>query len=299
MQCDWCNKSVHSACCEMPDDLYKMLKKYEKKNTGTKWFCKGCEMHFGKMKMEIKIVAERQTMVESKQEAVQVSITEVKREVLNLKNQFADFVKERQQSTESASLIVDDKIGEIKVEISEIKKWSSIVQGTGAVGIAGPSSQASDPSRVVKVEVNELFERGKRQNNLVIFGIEETSDEFATRDKVNNIIKAVGLDENKVKYFGRVGRNVSGPRGRIVRVTCEDAETKRSFLKAANRLRSMDGFAGIYIGLDLTRMQQLQDKNLREKLKEIREVHKEAKINNGEIVVFEDGNRKILYSQQQ
>src|SRR6266516_1311394 len=140
-------------------------------------------MHFGKMKMKIKVVAERLTMVESKQEAVQVSITEVKREVLNLKNQFADFVKKRQQSTESASLIVDDKIGEIKVEISEIKKWSSIVQGTGAVGIAGPSSQASDPSRVVKVEVNELFERGKRQNNLVIFGIEETSDEFATRDK--------------------------------------------------------------------------------------------------------------------
>jgi len=50
--------------------------------------------------------------------------------------------------------------------------------------------------------------------------------------------------------------------------------------------------------MDLTKIQQLQDKTLRDKLKEIRVDHKDAKINNGEVVVFEEANRKILFSQQ-
>jgi hypothetical protein len=300
LQCAWCSRWVHNACCAMPDVYYKMIVKYEKICTGSKWFCKVCEMHFGKTQMEIKIVAERQTLVESKQEIMHTSVSEVKKEVSDLRKEFAEFVKERQKNTESTSLIVDDKIVEIKEEIKEIKKsYSGMVQGAGAVGGAASSSLVSAPARTIQVEVSEVMEREKRKNNLVIFGIEETNDEFATKEKINIIINAVGLDENKVKYFGRVGRQVSGARARIVRVVCEDAETKRSFLKAANRLKSMDGFAGIYIGLDLTKVQQVQDKNLRVKLKEVRDVHKEARINNGEIIVFEDGNRKILYSQQQ
>jgi len=53
----------------------------------------------------------------------------------------------------------------------------------------------------------------------------------------------------KINYVGRVCRYVEGSRARIVRVVCEDAETKRNFLKGANRLKQLDGFNNIYVSL--------------------------------------------------
>ena len=300
MQCDLCNRWVHNACCSMPDDLYKTLVKHEKKNIGIKWFCKVCELHFGKVKLEIKAIAERQVEVESKQATMEVSLTEARREIVELKKEFKEFVREKQQNEEKDSEKVEGKIDEIKEEISEIKRsYSEMAQGGNQAGLVMPRGITNTPNRIIKVEVSELMERDKRKNNLVIFGIEETNDENATKVKINEITRAVGLDENKIKYFGRVGRLVAGAKPRIVRVVCEDAETKRRFLKESNRLKTMEGFANTYVAIDLTKAQQVQDKNLRDKLKEYRESNKEARINNGEIVVFEDGSRKVLYSFSQ
>src|SRR2546425_7684562 len=64
IQCDLCNRWVHNGCGLMPDDLYKLLVKYENKKTGTKWFCKVCESHFGKIRMEMKVMTEKQVKVE-------------------------------------------------------------------------------------------------------------------------------------------------------------------------------------------------------------------------------------------
>ena len=181
------------------------------------------------------------------------------------------------------------------------RTYSNIVQGNIEVGettVKTLNGNRTAPSRAIKVEVSEMLEREKRKLNLVIYGIEETNSEEATKEKVNDIVKVVGLDVSKIKYFGRVGRQVEGSRPRIVRVVCEDAESKRDLLKAANRLKGVEGFGSIYVGLDMTKTQQVQDKNLRDKLKDIRAVHKDAKINNGEIVVFEEGHRKILFSLQ-
>jgi len=293
MQCDMCIRWVHNSCCNMPEDLYKVLAKHEKKCTGTKWFCKSCESHFSKMRMEVKILTDRQTIFEIKQDTADKDLSEIKREFSEFKKEFSDFVKDRKLTAENTSVKVDGKIDEIKIEIDEIKN-----QVSGQSSSENLITLANAPVRTIQVEVSEVMEREKRKNNVVIFGIEETNDEFATRDKVNTIVRAIGIDENKVKYLGRVGRYIAGSRARIVRVVCDDAETKRNFLKAANKLKTLEGYESTYVGMDLTKVQQLQDKALRDKLKEIRIDHKEAKINNGEVVIFEEGNRKILFSQQ-
>ena len=141
-------------------------------------------------------------------------------------------------------------------------------------------------------------EPSNNKNNLVIFEIDETSNEDRTRDKVKDILQAVGIDEAKVKYFGRVGKNITENKTRLVRVVCDDSETKRKILKDANKLKGIEGYNRIYISLDLTKVQQTVDKKLRDKLREIRVSNRDAKINNGDIVVFENGFRRVLYCQQ-
>lgn len=301
MQCDACNRWTHNSCGGMPEDLYKVLVKYGNKTTGTKWFCKNCEIHFGKLKVEIRIMAEKQTAMEMRQFETENGLARMKSEVTELRKEIADFVKERKLVEENSNITVDGKFDELKEELTEIKKtYSSVVGGTVTMGDGSGgtgSNTAGLPARVIQVEVSEVMEREKRKNNLVIFGIEETNDEIATRAKVTEIISALGLENEKIKYFGRVGRLVAGARARIVRVVCEDAETKRKCLKAANKLKTMEGFNNVYISLDLTKTQQQLDKKLRDKLRELRVTHKDAKINNGEIVNFVNGNRTVLYSQ--
>jgi len=299
IQCDWCNKWNHFLCSTVPEDLFKAVLKHEKKSTGIKWFCKICETYFGKIKMEMKILSERQGLVEVKQLDSDKTLNEVKNEVLELKKGFSEFVKERELKADSISVKVDDKIDGMKIELTEFKKsYSDMLQGNSVAGGSLLVNPTSAPSSIIKLEVSEVMEREKRKNNLVIFGIDETNDEAMTREKVNVIIKAVGLDESKYKYFGRVGRLVAGARPRIVRILCDDSEGKRNLLKATNRLKTMEGYSNIYIDLDLTKVQQNEDKKLREKLKEIRVTVKDAKINNGEIVVFESGSRKVLFSDR-
>ena len=73
------------------------------------------------------------------------------------------------------------------------------------------------------MEVGEAMKRNLQKKNLVIFGIEETNDEMKIRAKIKEIVLAVGLVQNKVKYFGRIGRNPSGNKVRMVRVVCKDS----------------------------------------------------------------------------
>ena len=85
----------------------------------------------------------------------------------------------------------------------------------------------------------------------------------------------------------------------MVRVICQDIETRRGILKGANKLRTVEGYERTYISPDLTKSQQEVDKRLRDKLRELRVQHKEAKINNGEIIIFESGTRIVLFARMQ
>src|SRR3989442_7044746 len=187
------------------------------------------------------------------------------------------------------------KMGELQV------RYSEVVKGNAARDAASSSSNSiaqSSQVRTIQVEVGEALEREKRRNNLVICGIEETNDQQLTKDKVNEIITVVGVDLNKVKYFGRIGRVGTEARTRAVRLVCDDVETRRNVLKGAAKLKLETGYERIYISPDLTKEQQTLDKKLRDKLKEIRILHKDAKISHNEIIKFDNGNRTVLYPLQ-
>ena len=58
----------------------------------------------------MKAVAERQGIVELKQVTMEAGLVEVRREVVELKKEFKEFVKATQQSAESDSIKIVDKI---------------------------------------------------------------------------------------------------------------------------------------------------------------------------------------------
>ncbi len=291
VDCDICKKKVHIKCGKVTSTMHGELKKSASGVIcqGIKFLCSKCDKIFVTIKCDIIQMMEKQVKMERKQEEMVKDLEAVKREVIDIRGTLTK-TNDGKKSEDSTRIKVVEEIVEMKEQIGVLKKqYSDVVRVEGAEANVVTSPRVSDMKMV-----SELLERNKRQNNLVIFGIDETSDENITKNKINEIITAIGVDASKVKYFGRVGRRVVGNKARVVRVVCEDLETKRGLLKGANKLKTIAGYERTYVSPDLTKSQQEEDKMLREKLKEIRGQYKEAKINNGEIVIMEGGNRKVL-----
>lgn len=298
LQCDICSVWVHSKCAKVPDALYNNIIKSGKDCVGVKWFCDKCEPQFEKIKTELNGLKEKQKEMEFKQTSIETAVKELGKEWSEMKKMCEKWKTEiDKKSQDGQQSVNEDGIEELKEEVRSLKKSYSEIVETNRVEGAQVTTNVSS-NRAMQMEVSEALEREKRKNNLVIFGLQETGDEFVTRDKVKEIVNVVGIEEGKVRYFGRVGRVVAGGKPRVVRIICEDVETKRSFLKGANRLKETEGYERVYISQDLTKAQQLKDKKLRDKLREIRSTHREAKINNEEIIIFESGSRKVLFSLQ-
>ena len=298
MECDICKNWTHIKCGKVSASMYGELKKAASGMTcqGIKFLCAKCEKVFVTMKADIIKMLEKQEVMEKKQEGLSMGLGAVRKEVDELKALIKKANEQKVMEDDPEKVKVVEEIGDIKIQIGELKKkYSDATRVEGAEGIIVRSSHQISDTKIIQGEVSEMMERDKRKNNLVIFGIMETDDESVTRGKVNEIITVTGMDVNKVKYFGRVGRRTQDGKHRVVRVVCDDMETKRAVLKGANKLRMTTGYERTYISPDLTKCQQEMDKKLRDALREIRKDHKEAKISNGEIIIMNGGEREILF----
>jgi len=303
VDCDICGKWIHIKCRKLSNVLYGELKKATTVTStcpGIKFLCQSCDRIFEKFRNNMKQIVEKQLEMERKQETLLMNLADTKKEVASVKDSLNKLIQDRDNEASKKEDKVEEDIEDLKTQLGEIKmKYSDVTRVNGAEGVSIISTNQVTPLRTIQLEVSEVMEREKRKNNLVVFGVEETNDENMTKSKIDDIMQAIGIDITKVKYMGRVGRTITSGKSRLVRVICEDAEVRRKVLKGANNLKTVHGFERTYISPDLTKSQQESDKQLRDKLKEIRLQYKEAKINNGEIIIIDNGNRKILHPKQQ
>jgi hypothetical protein len=100
----------------------------------------------------------------------------------------------------------------------------------------------------------------------------------------------------EIKFMGRIGKLGGQVSCRPYRVVIGEGEIRREILKGSSKLKQVSGLENIYVSPDLTKVQQAEDKNLRKKLKEIREAgEREAKIAQGKIVKWTDNQVQVLY----
>ncbi len=291
MCCDICLEWIHLDCIKVTQTIYSTIKKIN----GIKWMCEGCDRFFGKIGTDLKEMRENYDKLERKNEGIEKKIDDISSELVAVKLEMQELLKEKNEGFIQKDGVVEE-IGDIKIQLGNLEsRYSNAVKSNSGQGTSPQNNLSSRPAIEVQAQFGELWEREKRKNNLVIFGIEETNDQQVTKDKVNDIVRIAGVDTSKVKYFGRVGRLVAGAKARVVRVVCEDGEIRRNLLKGATKLKLELGYERVYISPDLTKEQQAVDKDLRVKLKEIRQQHKEAKINKNEIIIMDSGVRKVLY----
>jgi hypothetical protein len=144
----------------------------------------------------------------------------------------------------------------------------------------------------------EMMEREKKRENIIIRGI-QASTEIKERREVEKVFEEL-IPEVGIKYeiMGRIGR-LEQLVARPLRVHIQDSEHRRRLLNRGKQLKTAEDevLKKIYLAPDLTRMQQEEDKKLRDKLKELRNNgSKNIKITKGEIVSEEGGKREVIFS---
>jgi hypothetical protein len=159
----------------------------------------------------------------------------------------------------------------------------------------------------IQEKMLEMMERDKTKNNLILIGVSEYERGDDEKERVEKIVEAL-IQETRVKYkiMGRVGRKepragttAGGGCPRPIRIVVEDTGDSRRLLARGKTLKGKADFEEIFVVPDLTKLQQEEDKKLRDKLKEIRESgRKQAKIEKGEIVEEVEGKKEVLFSSK-
>ena len=136
------------------------------------------------------------------------------------------------------------------------------------------SSKVKDTAKVLQEDVAEKMEIERRKINLIFHGVKETTDATSDVDEPDlEMIKEVinqGLHMDAARHVEsvvRIGKLIEG-KTRPVRVKFNTQESRNNVLKRAKDLKDSNEFKRIYVSPDLTRKQQLIDKDLRDHVKQ-------------------------------
>lgn len=308
VECEICDTWFHSKCEGISVSAYEAMQE----NKALHWYCAGCSSGVVKTWRKLK----------DKQDQLEREVNNLKEEVKNVRMETGkigrleeDFAKEkiRANKLDVRVRVLEEKDAKLKGEQTQVqivhkevedlkKSFAQIMeeQKEEAKSDGGKRSRYSE--REMQGKMIEMMEREKRRSNLIIMGIKECGNTQEEKDIVEEILKEL-IVEADVKYeiVGRVGRNMeqqdmdSNGKARPLRVSFVEVRDRKRLLERAKNLKNT-GHKKIFLVPDMTRMQQEEDKKLRDKLKEIRVDGKRfAKISKGEIV---DEKGEVLYSSQ-
>ena len=143
--------------------------------------------------------------------------------------------------------------------------------------------------------LKDLRETEQRKDNVMIFGLEESSapspSDARELDlaKVKCLSSALGVQNFKIRNCFRLGQRTNG-RSRPIKITCHDPEQRCLFLRSAFHIPKLDaslGFHRVFVKPDLTPKEQEAERQLRLELKARQVAGENVRIRDGRIVMKE------------
>ena len=126
-------------------------------------------------------------------------------------------------------------------------------------------------------------------------GIPE-SDKITTEPFICKVIEAV-MERGTCEYevMDRIGKT-NETKTRPIRINVNVPEKRRKLLSKARTLRNKLDYEKIYIVPELTRLQEEEDKKLRDKLKELKQNGEpNIRITKGQIIKETGGKKEVLF----
>ena len=290
--CDGCQWWYHIRCATIEVKLYVAMMKYNTtEKQGLYWYCEKCNVDVKEWKSEVQkvrvemlnLTQQLNTVKKEIKDASMKSEQEVKKQIVKILQEMGlekvkDQVEILRKESEETKRDMGDNLNNIKLTFSEI-----VQQEMDKTNNEGNKINKLD-RKDLQMEVSEGIDRVNRRDNLVLMGVPEEGEDGKgdeiVKDVVGNLLPGVRVEFTVME---RIGRKGLGPRP--LRIKVKDMSHKRKLLMKARELKGHPELHKIYVVPDLTRLQQLEDKKLRDQVKEMRKSGvKSARIMRGEIV---------------
>jgi hypothetical protein len=163
------------------------------------------------------------------------------------------------------------------IAISRLEERVKILEETGTTIVNDKtwSTVVNRNKHKTQVQMNmlntvaiESKERDKRERNVIIFGIKESSKTTTEEKKIDDsleiqqLLSQVSIPNEKVIRCYRIRSRDTQKPGPLI-VEMEDKKTRNEFLKMSHRK-----FQNVYVNPDLTEAQRDLDKKLRDEMKQ-------------------------------
>jgi len=269
--CEMCEVWFHTGCQKVSEELYEILRQGQ---VSVHWFCNSCNRRVVQL---VKSVAK----LEAKQEKIEAAVNTVKDNVRKLGDELGkelSGIKQEIQRVEKSMEVLQEEFDNMVTrKINEFKE--SLSQG---------QNEAVD-----KDDVLEAVEIERRRMNLVIMGVtEEEKDKEAVNEILTKLIgNKVSASISSVERLGRKTGKI-----RPIRVVLNNLDVRYELLCKSKDLSKIDEFRKVFIMPDLTRKQQVQDKKLRDIVKELRDNgEKQVRIKKGKVIKVVNGREEIVF----
>jgi hypothetical protein len=293
VECEVCEKWFHIKCAGIASGAYKALKA----DKAIHWYCKGCS---GGVVNTWKKLHERQEKMEKEMAELREEVNGMKTfrgRIENLESSMENHNKEWKELQKRIKQVEEKEVREdqqhevenMKLNFQEIVREQELER----------EKELKNKDKEIQQKMFEVMEREKRKKNLIIRGIKEEG-EINERDEVKKILETLIVDNIKYDIIGRVGKKgTEGSKGRPLRIQVEDVDQKWRILSRGKKLKDAgeEWLRKVYLAPDLTKVQQEEDKKLRDKVKEFRDTGKlNVRITKGQVVSRENGSSEVLYT---
>lgn len=290
VKCDGCKLWIHTKCGKISKRLYQTLEEEDDQL----WFCKEC-------KPKIINISEEARILRNENRILSEEVREREEQIRWLKQKIQGSGRDRDNGEEGDNReeIVRKAVTEVLARLDN----RGVKQGERAETVPGryrepresrqprldqrQGSGEKEPTRGEAMQGEE-----HRKKNLIMFNLPESKKDDHSERKTEDLVRceevikeSVGVQDLYIEEVFRLGRFEPGKtRGLLIKL--KDQRTKWAVIGKSKRLKdsSNEMRKNIIIVPDLTREEQVENKKLREELREKREQGGKWIIKRGKVI---------------
>ena len=297
VQCDFCSKWFHKPCTNLSKSEWDII---TGSNESITFCCDSCVDKKGQnssmisdLKLDLQNIIlsnsqQQQKMIQENNAFLLKSIEAMKVDLFQKIDEKIDV--KLQEFTVSTEKMVDEKIN------ARLPKDNS-------------SKDEIAIEEKVKIQISQSFdelkEREERKNNLIIFNLKESLKEDmseALKDDLHNIKEVLKITnpemtENTIKdlttsNINRLGRKPTSQENvtkvRPIKLSLPNEATKYKIIRNTHKLKSCLAYPKIGFKFDMTRQQQVEERELKQELERRKEAKEDVMIFRGKVILRQD-----------
>ncbi len=259
LECQRCDNHFCIKCLNKKTVEYEILS-----NSDTMWFCLPCRE---KVQQHLEV-----------DKKIEEACAKIRQEYEGRFNDIENKLKEKCDKQEVIKIVrseiaqtnPEEKNHEtIKEIVQEEVKSLSQKEATRTNAANGNNKEGPSQDQIDDV-IGEINERKARENNMIIFGIEESKSNLKTEknqhdlNKINELYTdaKINLEMGNITKIDRIGKTQSEGKCRPIRVIFESIDPKLALFKNMHYIKSSPKYEKVGVANDLTKTERENEKRL-------------------------------------